>query len=379
MNDLLTPLPYCVGCGSESDPYRADDGSAGFNSALKNLEERGGRLRVPCGRYDITESVVLKTSSTKIAGDVWACNTDPNGVFETAYGTKIRLNGMSFPAIRVGDDRVVSGALIEGLGIQGDIKGMDTRPFFDLQDPTNGAGLAFDAVRTDQCEVDKLSFCGLGAAIAVTKEAEVDACQFTRCNMDGCGVGVYFVPRYSYYARFRDCIIADNPYYGFFVDGRGKCMHNLEITGCHFVRNGGCLCEAPELVQPAAVSLFGVSNCAVERNNFDDPGTFWYYEDTATQNNERKPITRPVPALVVTGNRNRIRDNIFQHTKKDAVIINGDGNILMNNISDGNVIVSGKGNQIHGLALSKEAKLILTPEAVDTVIFGVEESRIVRQ
>ena len=379
MNELLTPLPYCTGDGSESNPYRSDDGSAGINTALSALTERGGRLRLPCARYDIQRPVVLGLSSTKIAGDVWACNTDPNGVFESRYGTKIRLNGMSFPAIRVGDSKVISGALIEGLGIQGDIPGMDTRPYFDINNPLAGAGLAFDSTRTDQCEVDKVSLCGLSVAVAVTAGAEVDACQFTRCNMDGCGIGIYFAPRASYYARIRDCIIADNPYYGILIDARKTFMHNLEITGTHFVRNGGCLDERPELPQPAAVSLLNVKNCAIERNNFDAPGTFWYFTDTATENGTQKVIKNPIPALIVTGERNRIRDNLFQNTTGDAVIINGNGNVFMNNISDGNVVISGKGNQIIGLALQKDAKLILTPEATDTVILGVEESRIVRQ
>ena len=311
-----------------------------------------------------------------LAGDVWACNTDPNGVFETRYGTKLRLNGMSFPAIRVGTDTVVSGALIRDLGIQGDIPGMDTRSLFSFEAPDAGAGLSFDAVRTDQCEVDKLSLCGLAVAVSVSGNAEVDACQFTRCNMDGCGIGVYFAPRASFYARFRDCIIADTPYYGFLVDGRNHLMHNLEITGCHFVRNGGCLTN--DMPQPAAVSLLGVTNCAIERNNFDDPGTFWYYNDTDTENNQRKPQKQFCLALAVSGNRNRIRDNVFQHTKGDAVVIKGDGNVLMNNICDGNVIVEGKENQIIGLAFTKpEAKLIVR-NATDTVILGVDETRIVR-
>ena len=73
------------------------------------------------------------------------------------------------------------------------------------------------------------------------------------------------------------------------------------------------------------------------------------------------------------------RDNLFQNTTGDAVIINGNGNVLMNNISDGNVVISGDGNQIIGLALQKDAKLILAPNATNTVILGVDESRIVRQ
>ncbi|MBR6727889.1 MAG: right-handed parallel beta-helix repeat-containing protein [Clostridia bacterium] len=377
MNASFDPTALCAGNGSEQQPFCAEDGTAGIQSGLNALSERGGKLTLPCARYDISKPIVIDICSTKLAGEVWACNTDPNGVFESRFGTKIRLNGMSFPAIRLGAEHLVSGALIADLGVQGDIKGMDTRPCFNIENPTAGAGLVMDAVRTDQCEVDKLSFCGLGAAIVATGNAEVDACIFSRCNMDGCGVGVYFAPRYSFYTRFRDCVIADNPFYGFVAGNGTKLMHNLEITGTHFVRNGGGF--TGNLPQEAAVSLIGVSNCAVERCNFDDPGTFWYYEDSATQNNERQPQKRPCPALYVTGNRNRIRENLFQHTKGDAVIIKGDGNIFMNNISDGNVVIEGNGNQVIGLAFTKpEARLILR-NAADTVILGVEESRIVRE
>ena len=377
MRNCITPLSFCTGEGTEAAPYCSTEGTAGINPALAALDERGGKLTLPCARYDISAPILLNSSSTKLEGEVWACNTDPNGVFETGYGTKIRLNGMHFPAIRLGIDRTVTGALLGSLGVQGDIVGMDTRPYFHIEDPSAGAGLVFDAVRTDQCEADKLSFCGLGAAVVATGHAEIDACAITRCNMDGCGVGVFFAPHASFYTRIRDCIIADNPYYGILIDGREKHIHNLEITGCHFVRNGGGFIG--DLPQEAAVSLLSVSGCAIERNNFDDPGTFWYYVSDATKNNQRQPQKHPVPALHVTGNRNRIRDNIFQHTKGDAVIIVGDGNVLMNNITDGNVILSGKGNQIFGLAFTKpEARLILTAEAVDTEIFGVSEDRIVR-
>lgn len=376
MNDQAALLQH-AGKGTEAEPFTSPDGTAGIQGGLDALCERGGKLTLPCARYDITRSIVLDTSSTRLVGDVWACNTDPNGVFESRFGTKIRMNGMSFPAIRLGDQHLVSGALIADLGVQGDIKGMDTRPCFNIENPTAGAGLAMDAVRTDQCEVDKLSFCGLGAAIVATGNAEVDACIFSRCNMDGCGVGVYFAPRYSFYARFRDCIIADNPFYGFVAGNGSRLMHNLEITGTHFVRNGGGF--TGELPGEAAVSLIGVSNCAVERCNFDDPGTFWYYEDTATENREHQTKKYTCPALYVTGNRNRIRENLFQHTKGDAVIIKGDGNIFMNNISDGNVIIEGEGNQVIGLAFTKpEAKLILR-NATNTVVLGAEESRIVRE
>ena len=376
MKDLLTPIEFCTGEGSERSPYTAPDGPAGLQTALDSLSAHGGAVRLPAARYDLTKSIEMNLSGTCIAGDVWACNTDPNGVFETPYGAKLRVNGKGFPALRVGTDHLVSGCLVREVGVQGDIVGMDTSTHFDIADPTAAAGLVMDAVRTDQCTFTRMSFCGLGAGIAVAGNAEVDACRFEDCNTDGCGVGLYFSPHASYYARVQRCVMADSPYYGAFVDGRGKHIHNLEITETHFVRNGGCL--TPDMPQPAAVSLLQVSSCAVERNNFDDPGTFWYYEPTATANNQRQPRKQTLVALHVSGNRNRIRDNVFQHSKGTAVILEGDCNVMMNNITDGDVIVSGKGNVICGLALLKDARLILR-NAQDTVISGVPEDRIVRE
>jgi len=374
MKEQLTPLSFCTGEGSEQRPYASADGTAGLQAALAELTH-GGAVRLPAARYNMTETVTVTESGTALVGDIWACNTDPNGVFETSFGVKLRQIG-EHPVIRVGCDRVISGTLLREIGVQGDIPGMDTRERFDVNAPVTNAGLLLDAVRTDQCTFDRLSFCGLGAGIAVCGNAEVDACRFENCNTDGCAVGLYFSPRASFYARVHRCVIADNPYYGVLVDGRGKLIHNLELTETHFVRNGGCF--RPEMPQQAAVSLLQVSGCAVERNNFDDPGTFWYYEEAATENNQRQPRKSDVVALHVSGNKNRIRDNIFQHSKSVAMIVEGDANVLMGNITDGDVVVSGKGNIICGLALQKDARLILR-SATDTVITGVPENRIVRE
>ena len=377
MKEQITFLSNCSGDGSEQQPYAAADGTAGIQAALDALSAHGGALHLPAARYELTKTLLLSLSGSCIQGDVWACNTDPNGVFETAYGTKLRLRGRGFPAVRIGGSHVVSGCLLRELGLQADLVGMDTREQFDAASPTANAGLVLDEVRTDQCTFDRLSFCGFGAGIAVTGQAEVDACKFQDCNLDGCGVGVYFAPRASYYTRIHRCAIADNPYYGVFVDVRGKHMHNLEITENLFVRNGGALVgDAPE---QAAVSLLGVSNCAIERNVFDDPGLFWYYPPTATENRAHQPQKRQMPALYIGGHRNRIRDNVFEHSRGPAVIVCGDGNVLMNNISDGDVVIAGQGNYIANLAFtSPDARLILTEKASDTQIFGVDKERIRR-
>lgn len=338
---------------------------------------RGGKIELPSGQYDIDSSVVLDYSSTALSGEIWSCNTDPNGVFESMHGTKIRMHGRDYPAICVGREHSpISGAVIREIGVQGDIVGMDTRKLVDFDAPEKAAGLCLDSVRTDQCAFVRMSFCGLLSAVCVTGHAEVDACRFERINTDGCGNGFYFVPQASYYAQIHSCVVADNPYYG--VYARGRRMHNLLISDTHFVRNGGAFEDDRRL--PAAVLFDQVSHSEVARCLFDAPGTFWYYDDDATENNQRQPSYRKTVALHVIGNENRIRDNTFLHSSDDAIRVEGKGNVLMNNIADGHVRISGEGNQAINLVFTKpEARLILCGAAAhSTYVTGVAEERIVR-
>lgn len=373
-------MQFVSGNGSEQSPFWADDGTAGIGTQIRQ-KTRGGCVDLPGGRYDITRSIVVDMSSMKLDGGVWSCNTDPNGVFEARHGTKIRMHGTDYAAIRVGDAcDPISGAEVCNLGIQGDITGMDTRKLVDFAAPEKAAGLCLDRVRTDQCAFVKLSFCGLANAVCVAGNAEVDACRFERINTDGCGNGFYFAPRASYYAQIHSCVVADNPYYGVYACGRGRQLHNLQITDTHFVRNGGAFCEDDGHL-PAAVLLDEVSHCEVSRCLFDAPGTFWYYADEAKQNNERQPQCRKTVALHVIGHENRIRDNTFLHSSDDAIRIEGNGNVLMNTISDGNVRITGKGSQVLNLAFTRpEARLILQGDAVQsTYITGIAADRIIQE
>jgi hypothetical protein len=380
MNNPNKSASVRLGVGSESAPFSSADGTAGIQAELDRLSARGGRTELSCGRYDIERPIILDTPSSCLSGGVWACNTDPNGVFESAYGTKVRMHGTDYPAFLVGQKNdPVSGAIIRDLGIQGDIKGMDTRGLVDFSAPEKAAGLCLNAVRTDQCAFTKLAFCGLANAVAATGSAEIDGCIFEGLNTDGCGNGFWFSPRASYYARVRSCIFADNPYYGFYAGGDNRRIHNLEILDSHFVRNGGAFADGDGQL-PAAVFFDHVSNCAVTHCIFDAPGTFWYYDERAAENDERQPSKRMTPALRIVGNGNRIRDNTFLNSSGDSVWIRGDGNILIGNIADGNVRLSGSGNVVATLVFTKpDARLILEGAARETtVIHGVEESRIVR-
>ena len=333
------------------------------------------------GEYPLQEALVVDASSLCLCGDVWACNTDPNGVFETDHGTKLRMQGKGFAAIRVGEKTdPISGAVVKNLGVQGDIRGMDTRPYVDFDHPEKMAGLCLSAVRTDQCEFSKLSFCGLANGVCASENAEIDACLFEKLNVDGCGNGIWFAPRASFYAHIRSCVLADNPYYAFYAQGKGRVIHNLDISDCIFVRSGGAFREGDGRI-PAAVLFDHINNCAIDRCLFDDPGTHWYFAADAGKNEQRQPSYRKTVALCIIGNENRITGNTFLHSSDNAIRVEGNGNVLMNNITDHSVCIRGRGNQVIGLAFtSPEGKLILEGEAAETTfVTGVEESRIIRR
>ena len=355
-----------------------------INSELKKLDKAGGIVRLSTGEYSIAEPIVMNTPSTRLSGDVWAYNLDPNGVFETPYGTKLRLNGQDFPAISVSKDSLAAGAMITDVGIQGDIAGMDTRPLLSLEKPYASAGLYFGGKRTDQGEFSKISCCGLAIAISAAEDSELDACIFEKVNTDGCCIGVYFAPRAAYYPHFRHCVMADNPSYGFFADGtqakaRGFDIYGMDVTDCNFVRCCGSSPISGE--EPAAVYFKNVSGCSFRDNLVERPGTFWYYPDGAVSNDERQSFKNEAIGLHVIGNKNVISGNVFKSSSRESIVINGDKNVLMNNVCDSDVRISGIGNIVNCLIFTTEnAKLILSGDACSTTeIFGVSPDRIIKQ
>lgn len=352
--------------------------STELNLGLAKLTN-GGRLYLPVGKYDIDEPIVIDTPCIKLEGEVWNYSSDPNGVFESKYGTKLRLTRKDIPAIFMSRENVLGGNIIKDIGIQGDIVGMDTRGMFNYENPAASAGICFDAKRVDQGEVSKISCCGLAAAVVATGTSEIDACTFEKINADGCCIGIYFAPRASYYAMFRHCIVADTPSYGFFVNGEKAYMHSLDISDMRFVRNGGAFPEDNPYPK-AAFCFYKVSKCALRDNVFDAAGTFWYYESNAKSNNERQPSTNSIPALYVEGNKNRIIGNVFSNSSSDSIVIKGNSNIVMNNIVDNNIVIDGSGNIISNSIFTNEnAKVILSAESKDNEFIGIPENRIIRR
>ena len=351
-----------------------------IQAALDARRESGGRVSLDVGTHTLTEPLLIDTPSTRLTGEVWAYNLDPNGVFETPFGTKLRLSGRDFPAIRIGLTRPPAGVMVTDLGIQGDILGMDTRGLFDPLHPYASAGLHFDTQRVDQGEFSKISCCGLGVAVCATEGSELDACIFDRINMDGCCVGVYMKPRAAYYAHFRHCIVADTPAWGFYFDGTGRSsVYHVDITDTNFVRNCGSLPVDGE--EAAAILLKGARAFTLRDNLIDSPGTYWHYSDDAKDNGERQISKTDVIGLAVRGDGNRILGNVFLGCRREAISVIGNGNILMNNIACSDVVIEGCGNTVSSLAFSSpEARLVRRGAAREsTEISGVAPERIVRE
>lgn len=357
------------------------DCAPSIQQQLDQHSAHGGLVLLPNGEYNIAQTVVVDASSLCFSGECWACNTDPNGVFETDHGTKLRMRGQDFPAILVGKQAdPISGCVVKNFGVQGDIVGMDTRGLTDFANPTKSAGLCLERVRTDQCEFSKLSFCGCANGVCASGNSEIDACLFEKLNVDGCGNGFYFAPRASFYAHVRSCVLADNPYYGFYAEGKDRIVHNLDISDCIFVRSGGGFVDGDGRI-PAALLFDHISNCAVDRCLFDDPGTHWYFPENAGKNEQRQPSYRKTVALYVIGNENRITNNTFLHSSDNSIRVEGNGNVLLGNIADGSVRICGDGNMVVNLVFTKpEARLVLEgTAATTTTVVGVPEERIIRK
>ena len=345
-----------------------------IRNKIAQLGARGGRVHLSAGQYDLTESLCLDQPCICLEGDVWAYSSDPNGVFESRCGTQLRLRGQDFPALRIGVTRTAEGCVVREMGIQGDITGMDTRPLFDLSHPLTSSGLTLSGTRVDQAEFSKLSFCGLHCGICACDSAEVDACLFERLNVDGCAVGAYFAPRAAYYVRMHEWVAADNPYYGLYVNARGRENKRMEITRIQFIRSGGAFAENDGLIH-AAVCLDGVDTCVFRGNQIDDAGVFWYFEPDAKSNADHETRVFPTVAFYLNGNENCIADNVISNSHAASMRITGNGNVLLNNLADSDVVIEGEGNTVSNLVFTRpEAKLIL--RGTGNQVFGVPETRV---
>ena len=334
-----------------------------LQGAIDRIRDAGGRVELSVGDHRIYRGLRIDSPCVRLSGGVWSYSSDPNGVFESYYGSKLRLMA-DVPAVEIGFTHTTEGLLLQDFGVQGNIDGMDTRPFLTESGTEGGTGLYFNHTRADQAEFSKLTFCGLGAAVKIDKGAEIDACTFEKLNTDGCAVGVWFSPRAAYYPSFRKILFADNPYYGFYADGTDTGLHNLQVIDNLFIRDGGAFTEEMAW-EPAAVYWKNIDNSLIRDNLFDCIGTFWYFAERKAANAHHETVMRNTAGLIVRGNHNRIINNVFTNSGGDAIRIYGDGNVLHGNIADSDVIIEGRNNQVKDMIFTSEsAHLYINGEIV---------------
>lgn len=88
-----------------------------IHDMLKELGPRSGRIHLSAQQYNITEPILIDRPCVRLEGEMWAYSSDPNGVFESRYGTQLRLRGKGFPALSVGVTHTAEGCvIIEGDG-----------------------------------------------------------------------------------------------------------------------------------------------------------------------------------------------------------------------------------------------------------------------
>ncbi len=343
-------------------------------SGLKDLGPRDGKVHLLPESYSLTAPVDIDRPCVCLEGDIWSYSADPNGVFESRYGTQLRLRGRGFPALRVGVTRTAEGCVVRDQGIQGDITGMDTRLLLDTAHLLASSGLTLSGTRVDQAEFSKISFCGLQCGVCACGDAEVDACLFERLNVDGCAIGAYFAPRAAYYVRFHKWVAADNPYWGLYVNGEGRQNRRMEITQIQFIRSGGAFEEGDGLVH-AAVCLDHVDTCIFRGNLIDDAGVFWLFAPDAESNSAHETRIFPTVSLYVRGNENVIADNVISCSHAASIVVKGSGNVLMNHTADGDVVIEGSGNTVSNLVFTTPASHLVLRGGGNRV-YGVPPERI---
>ena len=92
------------------------------------------------------------------------------------------------------------------------------------------------------------------------------------------------------------------------------------------------------------------------------------------------PLSSPQPASrPIAKTRTKIKDNTFLNSSTYSIYIKGDGNVLLNNICDGDVYIDGENNVISNLIFTKDtSKLILTSKAKNsTAIYNLDKSKII--
>lgn len=376
-------------CEKTVNGYTSADGTSGLKTLFNRMFE-GGKVILPVGKFNISESVELANNSA-IEGECWGYSEDPNGVWGIKNGSRFELNA-PFNAFVVNTGSTANyrnGIKISDVGIQGTVKNSNTQGIASYSSPDNSA-LAFLTGRADQCVFEHIDVCGMAIGILVKNGFNLDACTFDGINADGCNVGLMMLTGATYYTKFSNLIMSDCPAHGVIVDGIGT---NLVFDRLVLVRNCGGITDAQKAVyEPCSAYFDKITNSIIRNCYINTAGQWVEYFTTGSPNMHYEPTACGVIfkasdctfventmldcqsyALKLDGSKNKFANNTYK-SKKGCVIngnnnlfngewfglgatkttdialtVEGDGNVFNGCMFDGKVIVNGNNNVIHGI------------------------------
>lgn len=383
-------------------PFEGVDGAGGINIAILRLKQ-GGKVRIPSANFLLTRPIIVSSRSIKIEGDSWNYPNDPNGVYASNEGSKLKVD-VDGSGLQLNN---ASGTTISDIGFQGQYTNGEVKGTFDRTMPIKNSGICSVVGRNDQMEISRVSCQGLSAGFSIVPNGDIDATIFERLNADGCNIAFLFSPKDTYYAKVRDSIFADCPAYGVCViKNTMSDAHNLQmltIDGIVCVRNGGGFSKQ-QLEQfgndmAAGMLISGVVYSMIINNQIDNSGVYWdttrasevgyLFEYANSENiisnntgevfatkdyvydchglileghetlvsNNRVNGTRGGYALKVIGNYNNVVNNTLNGTK--GIYLNGNSNNVTNNIVKGDIEIDGNNNKLSDIFISSGKTIII--------------------
>lgn len=332
------------------------DGTSGIST---KLETKGGNLILKKGIYNNRESIVISDDSVWLEGEVWNYPNHPNGVYESDNGCKIKMNNYAQPLIKYSGG---NGVKISNIGLNGTVTNGDTYDLFKFDSTNLYCGIEIPSHYSDQFEISKVSFTGLGVGISGNNnEAMLDAFIFDKLNTDGCDFGVYLNINLIVYAKIMNSIIADTLGCGMYFNSVGA--NGILIENNSFVRNGGNFSPSQINVlrdNVCSVYLATLYDSIITKNFIHYAGT---YKDTRNPDNIITTY-QDTSGLVLTSHKSSLVNNSIVGCKKYGAILNGNYNLYSGNemlYNHNGIVVNGNNNNFSNNTLSVDENDTTTP------------------
>src|SRR5450432_1950278 len=96
-NRQCFPETLATGTGDEATAWQHADGTGGIQTCANSLiANRGGRIGIAPGRFDVTQPIRIFGAAVSVVGVSAGYPSDPNARGDGSYGSKIVSTGTAF-------------------------------------------------------------------------------------------------------------------------------------------------------------------------------------------------------------------------------------------------------------------------------------------